>query len=69
MDEKKNGNAGGGTYTLAERLKRAEAIMTMLEQCYVGSDYRTLERQDLERIDSSLYMIHDELLYALAMLG
>lgn len=41
-------------------LQKAEAILDMFEQCYLGQDFSEFQQEERERFDAALCLLHDQ---------
>ena len=49
-----------GTGTLRQRFQKAEAVLEMFEQYYLGKDFSEFDEEEKNRFDAALCLLHDQ---------
>lgn len=50
---------------IIKELQKAEAVLDMFEQCYIGQDFSEFGVEERERFDSALCLLHDQVCKAI----
>lgn len=56
----RNSEAFVGTGTLRQRFQKAEAVLEMFEQYYLGKDFSEFDEEEKNRFDAALCLLHDQ---------
>lgn len=49
-----------GTGTIRQRFQKAEAVLEMFEQYYLGKDFSEFDEEEKNRFDAALCLLHDQ---------
>lgn len=60
MLTERNSEAFVGTGTLRQRFQKAEAVLEMFEQYYLGKDFSEFDEEEKNRFDAALCLLHDQ---------
>lgn len=60
MLTERNSEVFVGTGTLRQRFQRAEAVLEMFEQYYLGKDFSEFDEEEKNRFDAALCLLHDQ---------
>lgn len=60
MLTERNSEVFAGTSTLRQRFQKAEAVLEMFEQYYLGKDFSEFDEEEKNRFDAALCLLHDQ---------
>lgn len=60
MLTERNSEVFVGTGTLRQRFQKAEAVLEMFEQYYLGKDFSEFDEEEKNRFDAALCLLHDQ---------
>lgn len=60
MLTERNSEVFAGTGTLRQRFQKAEAVLEMFEQYYLGKDFSEFDEEEKNRFDAALCLLHDQ---------
>lgn len=60
MLTERNSEVFVGTGTLRQKFQKAEAVLEMFEQYYLGKDFSEFDEEEKNRFDAALCLLHDQ---------